>query len=391
MPFTRRDNLRLYYRLEGRDGAPPLVLAHCLGLDHGMWDEQVEALRPHFRIVTYDSRGHGASDAPGGDYTLEDVGRDALAVADAAGFARFAFCGLSLGGMVGQWLAVHAPERLTHLVLASTTSRLTEPQGMETRRRTVLAEGMAAVVDIALGRCFTPALLAAAPPRIAWARHTMVATEPAGYAGCCAVLRDLDTTATLARIATPTLVLAAERDLSMPWEQHAAVLARAIPGARIERLPAAHVANIERPRTFTAALLRFLLPAQPVSAERGTAVRRAVLGDAHVDRAMANLTDLTREFQAFVARVPWGTIWTRPGLDYRIRRLLVLVITAALGRTEEFRLHVRTGLAHELEPADVEEALLQTAVYAGVPAANEAFRIAAEEIALAKEEGQTEH
>jgi 3-oxoadipate enol-lactonase / 4-carboxymuconolactone decarboxylase len=383
MPFTTRDNVRLYYRLEGRAGAPPLVLAHCLGLDHGMWDEQVEALRPHFRLLTYDSRGHGASDAPAGDYTLDELGRDALAVADAAGVAEFAFCGLSLGGMVGQWLGIHARERLTHLVLASTTPRLTEPQGMETRRTTVLAEGMAPVVDLALSRCFSPDLIAAAPPRVAWARHTMERTSPIGYAGCCAVLRDLDTTKTLAGISTPTLVLAAERDVSMPWEQHAAVLARDIPGASLVRLPAAHVANIERPRTFTAALLRFLLPAEPVSLERATAVRRSVLGDAHVDRAAANATDLTRAFQELITRFAWGTIWTRPGLDHRTRRLLVLAITAALGRWEEFRLHVRTGLAHELEPADLEEALLQTAVYAGVPAANEGFRIAAEEVAKA--------
>jgi 3-oxoadipate enol-lactonase/4-carboxymuconolactone decarboxylase len=380
MPFVTRDSVRLYYRLAGRPDAPPLVLSHCLGLDHGLWDEQVEALRPHFRILTYDSRGHGASDAPAGDYTLEALGQDALALADAVGFSRFAFCGLSLGGVVGQWLALNAPDRLTHVVLASTTPRLTEPQGMETRRTTVLEEGMAPVVDLALSRCFSPAVMAANPPRVAWARHTLQETPAVGYAGCCAVLRDIDTTAALSLIRTPTMVLAAERDISMPWEQHAAVLAREIPGATLVRLPAAHVSNIERPRSFTAALLRFLEPVEPGSLERGAAVRRAVLGDAHVDRAQAAATDLTRAFQELITRVAWGTIWTRAGLDHRTRRLLVLAITAALGRWEEFRLHVRTGLAHELEPADLEEVLLQTAVYAGVPAANEGFRIAAEEV-----------
>jgi 3-oxoadipate enol-lactonase/4-carboxymuconolactone decarboxylase len=386
MPFASREGVRLYYRLEGGAGRPPLILAHCLGLDHGMWDAQVADLLPHFQILRYDSRGHGASDAPDGDYTLADVGHDALAVADAAGFGAFAFCGLSLGGMVGQWLGVHAPDRVTHLVLASTTPRLTEPQGMETRRATVLAEGMAAVVDVALSRCFTPEALQANPPRIQWARHTMLGTPPAGYAGCCAVLRDLDTRDMLARIGTPTLVLAAERDISMPWEQHAAVLARGIPGAALVRLPAAHVSNIERPRTFTAALHRFLRPAEAPSLERGMEERRAVLGDAHVDRATANATDFTRAFQALITRYAWGTIWTRPGLDRRTRRLLVLAVTAALGRLEEFRLHVRTGLARELEPVDLEEVLLQVAVYAGVPAANAAFAVAAEEIEKSRTE-----
>jgi 3-oxoadipate enol-lactonase/4-carboxymuconolactone decarboxylase len=380
MPFTSRDNVRLYYRREGSADKPPLILAHCLGLDHGMWDAQVADLLPHFQVVRYDSRGHGASDAPAGDYTLDDLGRDALAVADAAGLETFAWCGLSLGGMVGQWLGVHAPERVTRLVLANTTAKLTEPQGMETRRTTVLRDGMAPVVDLALSRCFSPEAIAARLPRIEWARHTILTTPAAGYAGCCAVLRDLDTTGSLGSIAIPTLVIAGDRDVSMPWEAHAAPLASAIPGATLVRLPSAHVSNMERPRSFTAALFRFLQPSAMASVEAGMTQRRAALGDAHVDRSVAGATDFTRDFQELITRFAWGSIWTRPGLDHRMRRLLVLAITAALGRSEEFHLHARAGLERELEPCDLEEVLLQVAVYAGVPAANSAFRIAADEV-----------
>src|SRR5439155_26612199 len=146
-------------------------------------------------------------------------------------------------------------------------------------------------------------------------------------------------------------------------------------------LAAAHLSNLERPAGFIRALLQFLLPdltADPL--EAGFAMRRAILGDAHVERAIANTTDLTRDFQELITRYAWGTIWTRPGLDPGIRRLLVLAITAALGRWEEFRLHVRTGLATELEPEALREVLLQTSVYAGVPAANSAFHIATEEL-----------
>src|SRR5918999_1770688 len=127
MSFVDRDGARHYYRHEGRDHRPVLMLSHSLGLDHGMWEPQIADWLPHFRIVRYDTRGHGASDATPGDYTIEQLGRDALAIADAAGASRFAFCGLSLGGMIGQWLAVNAPDRVTHLILANTSSRLTDP------------------------------------------------------------------------------------------------------------------------------------------------------------------------------------------------------------------------------------------------------------------------
>jgi 3-oxoadipate enol-lactonase/4-carboxymuconolactone decarboxylase len=166
----------------------------------------------------------------------------------------------------------------------------------------------------------------------------------------------------------------------MPWDGHGRVLATAIPGARVVRLPAAHVSNLERPRSFTAALADFLLPKADGSVETGMPIRRAALGDAHVDRSLASATEFTREFQELVTRFAWGTIWARPGLDHRMRRMLVVAITAALGRWEEFRLHVRAGLAAELEPCDLKEVLLQVAVYAGVPAANTGFHIAAEEL-----------
>ena len=169
--------------------------------------------------------------------------------------------------------------------------------------------------------------------------------------------------------------------VSTPWTGHGEVLAVADPRARAAKIAAAHLSNLERPSTFTSALLEFLLPGPPPDRlEAGFAMRRAVLGDAHVDRSIANANDFTREFQDLITRYAWGTIWTRPGLDPRVRRLLVLAITASLGRWEEFRLHVRTGLAAELEPADLKEVLLQVAVYAGVPAANTGFHIAGEEL-----------
>jgi 3-oxoadipate enol-lactonase/4-carboxymuconolactone decarboxylase len=265
-------------------------------------------------------------------------------------------------------------------VLANTSPRVADPNAMETRRRTVLVAGMAGVADMVMGRFFAPAVLEGNGPAVASARRTLLSTDPAGYAGCCAAIRDMDHRSILDRIEAPTLVISGDLDVGMPWDDHGALLTNGIRGARAVRLPAAHISNLERPRSFTRALWDFLVPAAADRREAGLQVRRAVLGDAHVERSLAGVTDFTRAFQELIINVPWGTIWTRPGLDVRTRRLLVLTTTAALGRWEEFRLHLRTGLAAELEPCDVEEALLQIAVYAGVPAANTAFQMAREEM-----------
>jgi 3-oxoadipate enol-lactonase/4-carboxymuconolactone decarboxylase len=186
----------------------------------------------------------------------------------------------------------------------------------------------------------------------------------------------MDQRTSMPAIRTPTLIVSGEKDVSLSWQGHGDALAAGIAGARVVHLPAAHLSNLEVPRSFTAALLAFLLP-QGVAGGDGMTVRRAVLGDAHVDRASA--AAVSRDFQDLITRYAWGAIWTRPGLDVRTRRLLVLAMTAAMGRWDEFRLHARTGLARELEWCDLEEVLLQAAVYAGVPAANTGFHIAAEE------------
>ena len=306
MPLIHINGGSCYYRLDGPDAAPVVVFSHSLGQDHGQWDAQALDLLPHVRVLRYDTRGHGASAAPAGDYTLDDLGGDVLALADALGIDRFAFCGLSLGGMVGQWLALHAADRLTHLVLANTTARVADPAMMEARRADVLAGGMAAVADVVMGRFFSPSMLAAGSPAVAVARRTLLATNPVGYAGCCAAIRDMDFRAALARITTPTLVIGGDLDVSMPWADHGGELASSIAGADAVRLPAAHLSNLERPRSFSAALFAFLLATPENRLQAGELVRRSVLGDAHVDQAINATTTVNRDFQALLTRVRVG-------------------------------------------------------------------------------------
>jgi len=378
MPLMRLSDAATFYRLTGPDDRPVVVLSHSLGQDHGMWDPQVAELSTHFRVLQYDTRGHGASSVTPGEYSVEQLSQDVLALADHLGIDRFAFCGLSLGGMIGQWLAVHAPGRITAVVLANTSPK-PDPERMEARRRKVLESGMSSVVDEVMGRFFSPRLLASNGPLAAGSRRTLLATDPIGYAGCCAAVRDMDQRDTLSAIRCPVLVVDGELDASLPWKGHGEILARDIPAAAVVHLPAAHLSNLECPRAFTTTVLRFLAAPADSTLDAGMQVRRLVLGDDHVDRAIASTTEFTRDFQDLITRYAWGTIWTRPGLDLRTRRLLVLAITAALGRWEEYRLHVRTGLPRELEWCDLEEVLLQTAIYGGVPAANTGFQLAIEE------------
>jgi 3-oxoadipate enol-lactonase/4-carboxymuconolactone decarboxylase len=232
-------------------------------------------------------------------------------------------------------------------------------------------------------RFFSPDTLAKQNPHLASIRAVFLGTDPAGYLGCCAAIRDMNHGDILRHIKSPTLVISSDRDVSAPWRGHGERFAQEISGMKAVHLAAAHLSNIEQPRSFTTALLEFLLPKAHANSDRlqaGFEVRRAVLGDAHVEKAIAGTTEFTREFQELITRYAWGTIWSRPELDRRTRRLLTLAITAALGRWEEFALHVRAGLANELEICDLKEVLLQTAIYAGVPAANTGFQMAAEEL-----------
>jgi 3-oxoadipate enol-lactonase/4-carboxymuconolactone decarboxylase len=374
MPFANSQGGRIYYRLEGSPQKPLLVLVHALGTDHGLWDPQMPTLTRYFQVLRLDLRGHGASDTPASEYTMEQLADDVLATVPRE---RFSYCGISIGGMIGLWLGAHHASRVERLVLANTSPRVPDPSLFETRRNTALTEGLATIEPAAMQRYFS----SAANPFAETIRSTLLSTDPTGYAGCCAAIRDMDFRALVHGIAVPTLVIGGDDDVSLPWTGHGDVLASEIPGARAAKISGAHLSNLERPSTFTNALLEFLLPPLPADRlEPGFAVRRAVLGAAHVDRAVANTTDFTRDFQDLITRYAWGSIWTRPGLDPRTRRLLVLAMTAALGCWEEFRLHVRTGFAAELESADLKEVLLQVAVYAGVPAANSAFHIAREEL-----------
>jgi 3-oxoadipate enol-lactonase/4-carboxymuconolactone decarboxylase len=311
-----------------------------------------------------------------GPYDIAGLARDALAVLDTLGIRQAHVVGLSVGGMIAQSLAAQAPDRVASLVLCDTAMAIPPRDLWEQRAATVRLHGMNAVLEPVIARWVTPGFRAS--PEARGLEAMLLRTSPEGYAGAAEAIAAADLSEHTAQLAVHTLVLVGDQDQATP-PASAEALARAIRGARFQMLPnAAHLPTVEQPAAVTAAIRDFLMSNAADPYEAGLAVRRAVLGDAHVARSLSAVTDFDRAYQQFITRGAWGGVWTRPGLDRRTRSLLTLVMLASLGHHEELRLHVRATRNTGASESDVAEALLQVAVYGGVPAANSAFRIAKE-------------
>lgn len=397
MPFAVRDGVRLYWRLDGDDAAPPLVLLNSIGTDMALWDGCIAALARRFRVLRIDTRGHGASDAPAGDYSLPVLAADVVAVMDAAGIERAALAGVSLGGMIAMQVALDFPDHATALAPICTSATM-DATAWADRIATVRRSGTQAIADLAMGRFLSPGYIATHPDVAASLRRGLIAMADEGYAGAGAAIRDMALIDRLPGLTLPVLVVAGDRDTSTPFAGHGERIAAAVRGATVAHLDAAHLAPIEAPAALAALLIGFLSRDEGTAAaadtlfDAGLLNRRRVLGDAWVDASLAGRTPFNAEFQAMITRIAWAEIWGRPGLDDRTRRLLVVAITASLGRWEEFGLHVRAGLSRSgFSRDELKEVLMQTAIYAGVPAANTAFaeagRIIADVDAAAGENG----
>jgi 3-oxoadipate enol-lactonase len=255
--MTTGSAIEVHHLLEGPEDAPVLVLSNSLGTTLEMWDEQTPVLSERFRLLRYDHRGHGGSTVPPGPYKIEDLGRDVLVLLDRLEVERFSFCGLSLGGMVGMWLASEAPELVERLVLCCTSARFA-PDTFDSRARTVRADGVGAIADAVVERWFTPAFREGRPEIAEWARRMLLEMPDEGYAGCCEAVRDADLSDTLGTISASALVIAGADDPAAPPDQ-AESIRDSIPGASLQVVSeAAHLANIEQPEAVTQAILDHL-------------------------------------------------------------------------------------------------------------------------------------
>ncbi|MFI7312218.1 bifunctional 3-oxoadipate enol-lactonase/4-carboxymuconolactone decarboxylase PcaDC [Streptomyces hygroscopicus] len=381
----------LHYDLSGPATAPPLILGPSVGTSLAVWEPQLPALARTHRVLRWDLPGHGGSPAAllpsDGSATIDQLAALVLRLADDQGWERFAYAGISLGGAVGLYLAAHHAERVGRLSVICSSARFGEPSSWRERARLVREEGTEAMVASRTGVWFSRET--AATPRGRALLADLRATDRAGYAACCDVLADYDMRAALPSVTAPTLVVAGRKDPATP-PAHAREIADAVPGASLlEIAGAGHLAGVERPEAVTSALLSHLADApQPDQTDApqpgddvsrhaaGMAVRRAVLGDAHVDRAVARTTPFTARFQDFITRYAWGEIWTGDGLDRRTRSCITLTALIAHGHDTELAMHVRAALTNGLTREEIGEVLLQSAIYCGVPAANSAFATA---------------
>jgi 3-oxoadipate enol-lactonase len=249
-------------RVDGPADAPVLVLSNSLGTDLAMWDAQMPALTARFRVVRYDTRGHGQSSAPTGPYTIAALGRDVLVLLDALKIRRAHFCGLSMGGAIGMWLAANVGERIDRLVLANTAAKFGTREAWSVRIDAVRKGGVDAIADAVLERWFTPGFRARAPDTAARMRAMMAAIPTEGYIGCCAALRDIDLRDSLGTIRCPTLVIVGAHDVATP-PAAGRELVEKIRGARCVELDAGHISNVEAPERFTAELAGFLAAEAP--------------------------------------------------------------------------------------------------------------------------------
>jgi 3-oxoadipate enol-lactonase len=257
VPYLNIQGSRIHYRLDGSADAPVLVFSNSLGTNLGMWEPQVPELGKSFRLLRYDTRGHGFSSVGERPTTIAQLGGDVTGLLDALGIERGCFCGLSMGGMIGIWLGIHAADRLRGLVLCNTGARIGTAEIWNARIAKVREGGMASVAELALERWYTPAFRKRAPEAVESTREMLLRTPAEGYIACCEAIRDEDLRVQTADIRVRTLVIAGSHDPATP-PADGRFLAEAISGARYVELDSSHLSNIEAAEAFTGALLDFL-------------------------------------------------------------------------------------------------------------------------------------
>lgn len=417
----------LQYRFDGPEHLPVLILGPSLGTTWHMWDRQVPELTKQWRVFRFDMPGHGGAPAhPAG--SVADLTARLLTTLEGLGVQRFGFAGCALGGAVGIELALRHPERLASLAVIAASPRFGTADEFRRRGVIVRTNGLDPIARSAPERWFTGGFAAAQPAITEWAVQMVRTTDPGCYIAACEALASFDVRAELGSVGVPTLVLAGSED-QVTGPAEARTLVAGVPDARLAVVPgASHLVPVEQPAAVTDLLVRHfstawqpafesatgqialpapavapagqppalaVAPVQPAPVaeiapaavpqqtqvrpdpyDSGIKVRREVLGDAHVDRVLAQTEEFSGDFQELLTRYAWGEVWDRPGLDRRTRSCVTLTALVAGGHLEELAVHTRAALRNGLTPAEIREVLLQAAVYCGVPAANRAFRVA---------------
>ncbi len=371
--------------LGGDPSQPLLVLGPSLGTSaEALWGRVAEMLTGDFHVVGWDLPGHGHNTAaPTGRFDVADLAAAVVHLASEIIGADETFCyaGDSIGGAVGQQLLLDATDRVESAALVCTAACFGQPQGWHERADLVRRNGTQVMVEGSAKRWFPEGFVDQHPQVAAPLLHALQEADRAGYAAACEALAAFDVRDRLGEIDAPVLVIAGSDDVAAP-PQEARSIASTVRDARVVVLDGVgHLAPAEAPRRVADLLREHFARPKPHTTQSevhraGMAVRRQVLGDEHVDRAVERTTDFTERFQDMITRYAWGEIWSRPGLDRRSRSMITLTAMIARGHHEEFAMHVRAALRNGLTVDEIEEVILQSAIYCGVPDANTAFRIA---------------
>ncbi|RZT31362.1 3-oxoadipate enol-lactonase [Cupriavidus agavae] len=250
-------SVRLHYQFDGDESLPVLVLSNSLGTSFRMWDPQIAGLSRHFRVLRYDTRGHGQSGVTEGPYTIAQLGADVIALLDHLGLERVHFCGLSMGGITGMWLGIHHADRLERLILCNTAAYIGPPENWTNRAAAVERDGVGSIAAAVVDKWLTPDFAAGQPALVAELRAMLSDTDAQGYAANCRAVRDSDLRGEIAGIKAPTLVIAGSGDMPTP-PADGRFLAETIPGAQYVELYAAHLSNLQQVEGFNKAVLGFL-------------------------------------------------------------------------------------------------------------------------------------
>jgi len=366
------------YKIQGTPNSPILIFSNSLGSEMMMWDELIPYLLPYFRVLQYDTRGHGDSkkNINTEGYTIELLGKDIINLMDELNIETAYYCGLSMGGLIGQYLGINHSNRFEKIVLSNTGAKIGNDERWNSRIKIITKNGMQAIVEDTMERWFTEDFRKLNQQKVAKTNAMFLRSDVQGYSNCCCAIRDADFRNQLQNLSVETLVITGDEDPVTNVEQ-AEFLVANIPNATLKVFHARHLAATELPKEYAETLIEFFTGKSTF--DKGMHVRRTVLGNAHVDRANTKINDFNADFQSFITTYAWGEIWTRPNLSKHNRSLITMAMLIALNRQTEFKMHLRAAFNNGVTVAEIKEVIMQSSLYCGLPAANEAIH-AAEEV-----------
>jgi 3-oxoadipate enol-lactonase/4-carboxymuconolactone decarboxylase len=378
MQFIHINGTAIHYKFVKGNGERTFLFVNSLGTDFRIWEYVIKQFKSQGSVLCFDKPGHGLSEAIDKPCGIADYVNIIISLLDALEIETCVYVGLSIGGLIGQYMALKHPERIEQLILSNSAPKADAASYWNTRIETIRQGGMASMSDKILERWLSEDFRSNNKIETAGLKRMLESCSPLGYIRACEAIRDEDLSHRIHAIGIPTLCITGSEDNATPPERVQATAA-AIPNASIVVINGVgHLPCVEAPYAFAQAVLDFLTPSSNSLYEQGMKTRRAVLGNAHVDKAEAAKTDFDKDFQQYITNSAWGAVWSRPGLTKRERSLLTIALLTALRYEEELAMHIRASKNTGATEDDVKEVLLHTAVYAGVPATNGAIKIAKE-------------